>query len=176
MSGVVIISGMPGSGNSTVGELLAKKLGYKFFSVGKYFKGHSGNKKETQAALEVLGTKKGTSKEFHNSIEDMQKKLARKGNVVIEGKLSVHFLQNHGFTVWLKGSFKERAKRYSKKDDIPIQSAREQLKAKQERERKMWERIYGFDYFKEEKEADLIIDTTHKKPEEITKEIIENID
>ena len=31
---IITISGLPGSGKSTIGKMLAKKLGYKFYSMG----------------------------------------------------------------------------------------------------------------------------------------------
>ena len=49
------------------------------------------------------------------------------------------------------------------------------MKEKEKLERDNFQRIYGFDQFDLEKEADLIIDTTDKTPEEIVEEIIKNV-
>src|SRR3989344_725544 len=116
----VVISGQPGAGNTTVAQLISKKLGIEYFSMGQLFKdigrGTYKNKKyyplfkelcdkkglvmpdmdsknETHAAFDFWKTEVGKSKELHNVIDELQLKIAENGNVVMEGKLSIRMIK-----------------------------------------------------------------------------------
>jgi len=173
---VIVISGMPGCGSSTVGKLLAEWLGLGFFSVGKYFKKQGFGEKETARAINFLKTEKGSSEKFHKELDEEQRRVAKGGNVVIESKLGIHFLKdlaNH--TVWLWAPMMVRAERVAGRDKISIEEALKKLQEKEKMERELFKKIYGFDYFLQEKEADLVIDTSDKTPEKIVNEIIRKL-
>ena len=177
---VVVISGMPGCGSSTAARLLAKKMRLKFFSAGDYTKKIAKeeekiDKKLTERIVHFWNTHRGKSKEHHMSVEETQQNIAKKGNMVIESKLGIHFIENSDFKIWLKAPFKTRAERYVNRDKISIDDATKFLRDKENHERENWKRIYGFDYFGQEKEADLVIDTSDKSPEEIVNIIIKFI-
>ncbi len=172
---VIAISGQPGCGSTTVGKLLAERLGTDFFSLGKWnkeqlkiIKGEeTGN--ETKNSIEMWKNKRGSSEEFHNMSDIKQKEIAAKGNVVIDAKLGIHMLRGFAdFSVWLKAVENVRAERYAKRDGTGIKEAGKSLKEKENLERENWKKIYGFDYFGQEEEADLAIDVGNKTPEQIT--------
>jgi CMP/dCMP kinase len=172
---VIVISAKPGSGSSTVGRTLAERLKIDFFSAGDYFKSH-GSGKSTEKALGFWKTEKANTKEFHEELENIYIEKAKKGNIVIDAKLGIHFLKDIAdLTVWLNASFEKRAERYAKKDDIPLEEATVKLKEKETVEEEKYMKIYGFNLNYQEKEAKLIIDTTDKLPEEIVEEIMKNI-
>jgi cytidylate kinase len=163
---VIVISGQPGAGSSTIGKMVAEKLGLKIFSTGEKFKG-KGN--QTKRALSVWFTRKGQSRKFHNWLDEEQIKAARKGNVVILGKLAITLVPSADVKVWLKAPLSVRAKRTAKRDKISVKDAEAGLREREKIERKRFKEIYGFDYFKQK--ADFVIDT-RKKPEEIVKKIL----
>lgn len=176
---VIAISGMPGCGSSTTGVLLAERLRLDFFSAGTYTKKMAMDvekidKKQTELAVEFWKTKRGKSKDHHMSVEKLQQDLAEKGNIVIESKLGIRFIKAD-FKIWLKAPFETRAKHYTKRDGISLKDAIKLLKEKENSERENWKRIYGFDYFDQEREADLVIDTSDKSPEEIVDLIIKSM-
>jgi len=176
---VIAISGMPGCGSSTTAKLLAEKMEVKFFSAGDYTKKLAKDeekidKKQTERIVDFWETKRGKSKKHHMAVEELQQNLAKKGNIIIESKIGIHFLKSD-FKIWLKAPLKIRARRYVKRDKIPLKNAISFLRKKQDSERKNWKRIYGFDYFDQEKEANLIINTGNKKPKEIVDIIIKSI-
>lgn len=177
---VIALSGEPGCGSTTTGKLLAKALGLDFFSVGAYTKEVAlrthREPKETRRASEFWRSKKGSSKKFHKSSDAMQKSLARKGNIVIDGKLSVHMLKNIADAkIWLKAPLSVRAKRVANRDKIPLTDARKIVDEKENLERTNWKRIYGFDYFRQEREADIVINVGSKTPEQIVNLVISRI-
>lgn len=159
---VVAISGPPGVGSSTTGELIAKKLKLKFFSVGKYFKKFSKEEKEDKAALQLLKTKFGSGRELHENMDRMQIEKAKRGNIVIESTLALHFLKDvANYKIWMEASLKTRAKRTAKRDKIPFEKALKEMKKRQGMERKLFKKIYGFDYFNEKKDANFVIDNSN---------------
>jgi predicted cytidylate kinase len=179
---VIAIAGQPGCGSSTTGKMLAKKLGIEYFSLGTWNKSQvlelrgKRTKTETEDSIAVWKHEKGSSKDFHFSSDMMQKTKAAEGKVVIDAKLSIHMLRGFcDMSVWLKADFEVRAKRVAKRDKIKSRAAHARLREKEGLERENWLRIYGFDYFEQEKEADLVIDVGEKKPAEIVDIILKEI-
>ena len=125
----------------------------------------------------MLETEKGRSLEFHHSIDALAKSIAKKGNVVVEGKIAIRMLGDiSDKKIWLKALGSIRAERYAKKDHTSIEAARKDLSKKENEERGVFEKVYGFDYFEQEKEADIVVDTSDKTPEEIVNIIIRGME
>lgn len=169
----VAISGQSCVGSTSVGRLLAKKLKVRFFSPGEFFK-KQGSGLSSKSAIFVWKTK-GMGKNFHEAIDDAQRDLARNGNIVIVGKISIHVLNELAFKIWLKASKDVRVGRLSEREGFGIEEAKKTLEEKESLEREGWKRIYGFDYYDQEKEANLVIDTENKSVEEIVKDIISKL-
>ncbi|HLD38978.1 MAG TPA: cytidylate kinase family protein [archaeon] len=173
---VIVISGKPGCGSSTNAKLLAKKLKLKHFSVGDYNKRHAKKaKKETDKSIEMWHLDKKTLNRFHHDSDKLANDVAERGNVVIDGKLGIHLIKKHDLTVWLTASKKVQAERYAKRDKIPAKEAMKKVLEKEKLERANWKKIYGFDYFHQAKEADLVINTGDKTPEQIVDLIIKKL-
>ena len=169
---VIAISGMSGCGSTTTSKLLSKKLGLKFFSVGEYFRKNSQNLNTTNV-LKFFKSKKGSSKKLHNKLDELVIQKAKKGNIVCDGKLTIHFLKNIAdFKIYLKASKKIRAQRYVKKDKIAFKKAIELVDEKDKTEKKNFTKIYNIKPFLLEKESDIIINSSNKNPEKVVKEII----
>ena len=173
---IIAISGKPGAGTSTIAKKLAEKLGSDYFSPGHFFKEHSEGK-ETQQALDVWKTRRGSSRSFHELIDRMQKERAKDGNVVICGKLSIHFLKDVAdMKIWIDCSLDERAKRSAKRDKIGLEKAKRRIKERERIETEEWKRIYGFDRSKQKEIADLVIDSTGLTEKETLDRILKELD
>ncbi len=168
---VIALAGQPGCGSSTTAKLLANRLGLAFFSVGSWNKDQlkllQGKKtrSETQDSIEMWRSARGSSAGFHHDSDMMQKEIAAKGDVVIDGKLSIHMLRGYSsISIWLKADFSIRADRVANRDESSRTEAEMMLKEKESLERESWKKIYGFDYFEQEQEADIVIDVGNKEP------------
>ena len=158
---VIVISGAPGSGSTSVAKEVAKRLRFRYFVPGKLHKKLVKSKEESRAALEAWQTKKGRSKKTHEERDKLQIKKAKKGNIVICGKLSIHFLKEFSdYKIWLDVPLGERAKRTAKRDGIAVKEAMKEISERQRIERREWKRIYGFDYFYQKKIADFVFDSS----------------
>lgn len=169
---VIAISGPPGVGTSSVAKELAKKLKLRYLSPGKIYKSYL-NEKEAKAALDFWKTSFGSSKELHKSLDKNQIEEAKKGNIVICGKLSIHFLKDVAdFKIWLEAPIETRAKRTSERDRISYEKALRQIGEREKIERKKWKKIYNFDYFDQKKLADIIIDSSRLTLEQTVNKIL----
>ena len=170
---VIVISGKPGCGSSTTAKLLAKRLQLRHFSLGDYNKSHSKAKKETDKSLDMWLSKTGSSKKFHVKSDELARSMAKHGDVVIDAKIGIRMIKGlYDCGIWLTAPRKTRAARYAKRDKIPVKEALKKLREKEFFERTEWKKMYGFDSFAQEKEADIVIDTGNKAPEQIVDMII----
>src|SRR4030067_3085413 len=151
---VIVISGPPGSGSSSIAKAVAKKLKFKYVSPGKTYKNYL-DERESKAALDFWQTKFGRSKELHKKLDKDQVELAKKENIVICGKLSIYFLRNLTKNkIWLDVPLNVRAKRTAERDGIPEDEALKEIARREEIERWNWKMMDGFDYFDQKKLAD----------------------
>jgi shikimate kinase len=107
----VILLGFMGSGKSTVGKLLAKKLGFGFIDIDKVVERKYGK------TVEELFKEKGEEffrDEETNAVRELQGKRARviaTGGGIVEREENVKLLQKLGVVVYLCASVDEIYKR-----------------------------------------------------------------
>ena len=173
---VVVISSPPGSGGTTVAKNLAKKLRLKFFSTGLFYKKLSKEKNESEAAFQLWKTSYGSSEKLHNHMDRMQIEMAKKGNVLIESTLGVHFLRKFSnYRIWLDVPLRIRAERSAKRDKMEVNDALKKISEREDIERHEWKRMYGFDYFDQKYEADFVLDSSKQTPNQTANEILKFI-
>lgn len=199
---VIAIAGLPGSGSTTVAKILSQKINVPYFSAGQLFKDIAQGTWEQQyyaplfkqlcqkqniilpsfsttpqarASLTLWNTSLGKNPAFHHSIESLQQHLANKGNIIIDGKLSVAMVKNATLRVWLEGPLDVRGERTARRDAIPQEEAKTILQERERIHTAEWLRMYGIDYHGQAHQADLIIDTGRKSAVEIASEIANKI-
>jgi cytidylate kinase len=138
----ITISGLPGSGTTTVARLLAEKLGYKLISAGEVFRRLA---MERGMTLEEFSRYAEDNPEIDLYIDKMQRELAeREDNVVVEGRLSGWMIKD-AFKVWIYADPEIRYERIAKREGIELSRARVETKRREELERRRYKKFYSID-------------------------------
>jgi len=171
---IICISGMTGSGKSTVAKRLAEKYGLNYFSGGNALRalakeeGYASDAKgwwETSEGLNFLKQRMGDPV-FDKKIDKKLLELAVEGNVVLDS-WTVPWLLKDGFKVWLEASPQVRAKRVVTRDSMSIEEALKALTEKDERTRQIYKNLYGFDLGNDLAPFNLVLATDDLDHEEV---------
>ena len=171
---VICISGMTGSGKSTVAKRLADKYGLDYFSGGNALKtlaqeeGYNPDVTgwwETAEGLKFLQQRMGDPA-FDKRIDEKLLELAEKGNIVLDS-WTMPWLLKYGFKIWLEASPKIRAKRVVTRDSISQKEALNALTKKDEQTRQIYKNLYGFDLGHDLSPFNLVLATDELEPEEV---------
>ena len=108
MKNNIVLIGMPGSGKSTVGVVLAKMLGYQFIDMDIVIQ-----EKEKKLLQEIISEKgnDGFMENRINSEIEAEYTVIAPGGSVIYGKEAMEHLHNIGIVVYLKLGHQELEKR-----------------------------------------------------------------
>jgi CMP/dCMP kinase len=171
---VICVSGMTGSGKSTVAKKLAEKYGLNYFSGGNAMRalaqeeGYDSEVRgwwESQEGLNFL-KKRMTDPAFDKKIDQKLVELASEGNVVLDS-WTVPWLIKDGFKIWLEASPQVRAKRVVTRDAISEEEALKALTEKDQRTRQIYKQLYGFDLGHDLTPFNLVLATDGLEPEDV---------
>jgi cytidylate kinase len=165
---VVSISGMAGTGKSTLAKKLAEKYNLRYFSGGDALRelakeeGYNSSSRgwwESPEGLSFL-EKRQKNLEFDKSVDDKLLEYARQGNVLLDS-WTMAWLLKTGFKIWLVASVEKRTERIAKRDKIPIKEASRVLKEKEARTKTIYKKLYGFTIGEDFEPFDLVFDTNN---------------
>ncbi|MDI6887228.1 MAG: AAA family ATPase [Candidatus Thermoplasmatota archaeon] len=171
---IITLSGLAGSGKTTVAKILANKLNYKYLSAGELFRNIA---KERNTSLEQLLELAEKNPGIDRELDKMVMKLASEGSTVVEGRLVGWHAKQYGMSsirVWLEASFETRARRVAKRDGKSFEIVTEEI---QKRENSDWQRfwdLYTID-INDLSVYSIIIDTTYLTPEQTANAIIQKL-
>jgi CMP/dCMP kinase len=171
----ISVSGIVGSGKSTIAKLLAEKLGYDYYSVGGFMREIAEKRNMQLSRLSAIAEK---NREIDDELDDMQKRLIHKNNLVMDSRLGFYFLPD-SYKIFLTVSIDKAAQRiFNASRGVEKYNSLEEckgyLKKRINSEKIRYKKYYNID-FPNLKEFDLIIDTTNKTPEEVLDEIFEKM-
>ncbi len=172
---IISISGLPGSGKTTVGKLLAKKLGFKFYSIGDLRGRMAMERGLTIDQLNEIGMKEEWT---DREVDEYQKELGEKeDNLIIESRLGFHFIPE-SVKIFLDVDLETGARRIFKNqrpDEKRKESVKEimrALKKRIENDRMRYKKYYGIEDFMNRSHYDIVIDTTNLEIEQVVEKIL----
>lgn len=172
----ITISGLPGSGKTTVAKKVSEILNCSYLSVGD-LKGQFA--KEKGMTIDEF-MKTCPPEEVHQKADDYQKKLGKTNqSFVFEGWLAYHFIPN-SFKIFLDVNEEVSAERVFKdqrEDEKKCETKEEvkkMLKERLEISDTQFYKYYGI-RFLDKNNFNLIIDTSSLTPEEVVKIILKQI-
>ncbi|WP_048135382.1 AAA family ATPase [Methanolobus sp. WCC1] len=105
---LLTISGLPGSGTTTVSRLLSEKYGLEMISAGEVFRSLA---KEYGMTLAEFGELAESDDSIDLKIDARQKEIANtRDNVILEGRLAGHMAEK-ALKIWIKASVDVRVER-----------------------------------------------------------------
>ncbi len=171
---LITISGLPGSGKTTLARLLSRRLGLPHVYAGDLYR------KEAEARGLSLEAFNRLSERDHRIDRELDAKMAayaRQGNAVLEGRLAGFICVQEAvpaFKVWVRASDEVCARRVAQREggdwtaEVQVNRARQQSDAKRYRD------IYGFD-LADTSIYDLILDTDNEAPEALAEQILARV-
>lgn len=163
---VVCISGMAGTGKSTLAKKLAQKYKLKYYSGGDALKelaadeGYNPSSRGWWESPEGLSFLKKREKnlKFDKAVDDKLLEYAQQGNVLLDS-WAMPWLLKTGFKIWLVASEEKRAARIAKRDKIAVKEALKVLKEKEARTKAIYKKLYGFRLGEDLEPFNLVLDT-----------------
>ncbi len=175
---IVTISGRPGSGKSTVGQMLAKRLKYRYFDVGKIRRAMARKRGLTLAEYNKLGESDPST---DIEVDEYQRNLGKdKDNFVLVSRLGYHFVP-HSKRVFLSVNSREAAKRIlndaSRGPEEKAETLTQALKhisARNVSDLLRYKKYYQLNPFNKSN-YDFVIDTSSKTPAQIVRLLISRL-
>ncbi len=175
----IVLSGNAGSGKSTVGKLLAERLGVGFLSIGEICR-----KRAVLMGMDINQFQEylRSNTEFDQAMDKYIAEYASSlSGYVFDYRLGFHFLPE-SFKVLLKVSeeiaFQRISNRYGKDEDFSAELLSDKIILLRKRNEHMRERfieVYGTD-FCDERNYDLVIDSDAYSPGEIVDMFSSNLE
>jgi cytidylate kinase len=180
---VICISGMAGTGKSTLSKKLAKRYHLKYYSGGDVLKtlaeqaGYDASKPgwwESPTGLIFLKQRQ-SDPTFDKTVDNKLLECAEKGNVLLDS-WTMPWLMKEGFKIWLLASVEKRAQRVAERDKMTTEKALKVLNEKEERTKAIYKQLYGFTLGEDFKPFDVVLDTENMSAEEVYQTLCRVID
>ena len=171
---VICISGMAGTGKSTLSKKLAEKYNLSCYSGGDALKelakveGYDASSQgwwESPEGLTFLNERVNNPK-FDKAVDAKLIEYAQQGNVLLDS-WTMPWLLKEGFKIWLLASPEKRAARVAERDKITFDEALKVLKEKEDRTKAIYKKLYGFALGEDLSPFDLILDTDNLRADQV---------
>jgi len=171
---VICISGMAGTGKSTLSKKLAEKYGLRYFSGGDVLKELANQEGydvsvqgwwESTQGLKFLNERINDPK-FDKAVDDKLLEYANQGNVLLDS-WTMPWLLKEGFKIWLEAAFEKRAARVAVRDGMTAAEAFGVLQEKEARTKAIYKALYGFVLGEDFKPFDFVLDTDNLSADEV---------
>jgi cytidylate kinase len=164
----VVISGWPAVGKTTIAGKLAEEFGLVMYNGGDILKilaaenGYSTERDDwwdTAEAKKFMQQRKLDSS-FDKKVDKKLAEIVRKGGAVITS-YTLPWLEKEEFVIkmWLRGSPENRAKRMANRDDIGFAEAKKIIALRDEENKKIYHKLYGFNFGEDLTVFDYVLNT-----------------
>jgi cytidylate kinase len=168
---LITVSGLPGSGKTTVARLVATELDLEHVYAGNIFR------RQAEAAglsLQEYVRRAETDSTIDRQLDDWMRERARAGRAVLEGRLAAFMAEQAGvdaLKVYLEASEAVRAARITTREGGATAERVREIRAREASDRQRYRDLYGVDYH-DHSRYDLVMDTDRRTPEALAEEIV----
>ncbi len=168
---LITLSGVPGSGKTTVGKLLAQRLGIPHVYAGDLYRREAQRRGLT---LEEFNRECEQDHSIDRQLDQAMAETARAGDVVLEGRLAGYLAARdglHALKVWLTASDEVRARRVAQRESGDWREIEKVNRARHDSDARRYREIYGFDLGATEV-YDVVLSSDDRTPEELADELV----
>jgi predicted cytidylate kinase len=172
---IVTVGGLPGTGTSTLCRLLERELGLPYVYAGQIFRQEAAAR---GLSLQELNELAGEDDSVDHALDDRQIELLRKGNVILEGRVSGWLASSNeipAFKVWLEADEDERIRRLVDRDGGDFSEQRRMTRERVAQEADRYRRYYGAEVA-DPAIYDLVLDSTGVEPPELVRRVVTALD
>jgi len=127
----ITVSGLPGSGTTSLSRYLAEHHGFTMISAGEVFRQLA---KEHNMELAAFGRLAEEDPAFDKMIDARQKEIAKeRDNIIVEGRLSGWMVEDADLKIWLYAPVSCRIRRIAFRDQVTDEKTAEHLTLDRER-------------------------------------------
>jgi len=139
----ITVSGLPGSGTTSLAGYLAGKHGLRLISAGEVFRDLA---EERGMNLQAFGALAETDPSIDKLIDARQKEIGEEQDgIVIEGRLSGWMIENADLRIWLTAALDCRTERISGRDMMEREEAMDATRERQQSENRRYLEYYRID-------------------------------
>jgi cytidylate kinase len=168
---LITISGLPGSGKTTVARLVARELGLEHVYAGEIFRRQA---EERGIPLAEYLRMAETDEAIDRELDAQMLARATRGQVVLEGRLAAYIAQQAGvpaLKVFLDASEAVRAERIAGREGGATAERLREIQEREASDRRRYLALYGVDYH-DRGRYDLVMGTDHQTPGELARAIV----
>jgi len=127
----ITVSGLPGSGTTSLSRYLAERHGFQMISAGEVFRHLA---KEHTMELAEFGRLAEADPAYDKMIDARQKEIAsQRDNIIVEGRLSGWMVEGADLKIWLYAPIGCRIKRIAFRDQTADEKTAERLTVEREK-------------------------------------------
>jgi predicted cytidylate kinase len=169
---LITISGLPGSGKTTVARLVARDLGLEHVYAGNIFRQQA----EAQGlSLEEYVRRAENDPTIDRELDHQMELRAGRGQAVLEGRLAAFMADRAGaaaLKVFLDASEAVRAERISGREGGVAAEGLREIQMRETSDHRRYLDLYGVDYH-DRSRYDLVMETDRRTPEDLARAIVD---
>ena len=168
---LITISGLPGSGKTTVARLVAEQLGLEHVYAGDLFRRQAAAR---GLSLEEYARRAETDHSIDRALDEQMQARAARDEAVLEGRLAAFMAdaaRRPALKVFLDAPEPVRAARIVAREGGAAEARLQETQAREASDARRYREIYGFDYH-DRSRYDLVLSTDGRVPEELAAEIV----
>lgn len=164
----IVISGWPAVGKTTIAGSLGKEFGLTTYNGGDILKmlasesGYSTQREDwwdTDEAKKFM-QQRSDNPSFDKKVDSKLEEIVKKGRAVITSYTLPWLVRDDSLMkLWLRGSQENRAKRMANRDGISVAKARTILRLRDEENRAIYFKLYGFRFGEDLTVFDYVLNT-----------------
>lgn len=169
---LITISGLPGSGKTTVARLVARDLGLEHVYAGNIFRRQA---EVNGLTLEEYLRRAETDPSIDRELDRQMEARAARGQAVLEGRLAAFMADRaaaDALKVFLAASEEVRARRISGREGGAATQRLREIQVREASDHRRYLDLYGVDYH-DLTRYDLVMETDRRTPGEVAKAIVE---